>query len=91
MNIQRKKKFDKKLHRLAKEKPIMLDQVEKTLDAFLRYPPAHPSLRMKHIQGTDGLFECSDNMDIRITFEFAAPDTILLRNIDRHVDALKQP
>lgn len=91
MNIQRKKKFDKKLHRLVKENPIMLDQVEKTLDALLRYPPPHPSLRMKHIQGTDGLFECSVNMDIRITFEFAAPDTILLRNIDRHDDALKQP
>ncbi len=91
MNIQRKRKFDKKLHRLAKENPNILDQVEKTLDALLRYPPPHPSLRMKHIQGTDGLFECSVNMDIRITFEFSVPDAILLRNIDHHDDALKRP
>ncbi len=90
-NLQRKRKFDKKLHSLAKENPNILDQVEKTLDALLRYPPPHPSLRMKHIQGTDGLFECSVNMDIRITFEFTAPHTILLRNIDHHDDALKQP
>ena len=28
--------------------------------------PLHPSLRTKRIQGTDDLFECSVNMDIRI-------------------------
>ncbi len=28
--------------------------------------PNHPSLRVKRIQGTDDLFECSVNMSIRI-------------------------
>jgi len=30
--------------------------------------PTHPSLRTKHIQGMEDLFECSINMDIRIIF-----------------------
>lgn len=29
--------------------------------------PSHPSLRTKRIQGTTDLFECSVNMDIRIS------------------------
>ncbi|MHB1630517.1 MAG: hypothetical protein ACYCVB_19450 [Bacilli bacterium] len=89
VNIQRKRKFDKKLHRLAKENPNILDQVEKTLDALLLYPPPHPSLRMKHTQGTDGLFECSVNLDIRITFEFSVPDAILLRTMRSSDQAVK--
>lgn len=28
--------------------------------------PLHPSLRVKRIQGADGLFEFSVNMDIRV-------------------------
>ena len=45
---------------------------------------------MKRIQGTRGIYECSVNMDIRVTFEFLDPETILLRNMDHHDRALKR-
>jgi mRNA interferase RelE/StbE len=44
--------------------------VHKTLTLLSLFPPAHPSLWMKKVRGTDKVCECSVNMDVRITFEF---------------------
>ena len=38
--------------------------------------PRHPSLRTKRIQGTDDLFECSVNMDIRIIWYYEAVSSV---------------
>lgn len=46
--------------------------------------PWHPSLRVKKIQSTDGIFECSVNMDIRIAFVFEGDKIILLLDVDHH-------
>ena len=42
--------------------------------------PLHPSLRTKHIQGTDDLFEFSVNMDIRVIWHYE--DNILIALVD---------
>lgn len=52
--------------------------------------PRHPSLRAKKIKGYEGIFETSITMGIRMTWEYTE-DGILLRNIDKHDKALKNP
>lgn len=51
--------------------------------------PSHPSLRTKRIQGTDTLFECSVNMDIRIIWCFDQNVIIILMDVGHH-DILKR-
>ncbi len=51
--------------------------------------PTHPSLRTKHIQGMEDLFECSINMDIRIIWYYEGNKMIILLDVGRH-DILKQ-
>ncbi|MCD8285913.1 MAG: cytotoxin [Clostridia bacterium] len=56
---------------------------------ILAQNPCHPSLRTKRIQGTDNLFECSVNMDIRIIWYYENDRLIMLIDIEHH-DILKQ-
>ncbi len=51
--------------------------------------PQHPSLRTKRIQGTDDLFECSVNMDIRIVWYYEGNTMIILVDVGHH-DVLKK-
>ena len=51
--------------------------------------PMHPSLRTKRIQGTNDLFECSVNMDIRIIWYYERDTMIILVDVGHH-DILKQ-
>jgi mRNA-degrading endonuclease YafQ of YafQ-DinJ toxin-antitoxin module len=44
----------------------------------------HPSLRTKKIKGTDGLFECSVNMDIRIIWTYYDDEIIILLDVGLH-------
>lgn len=46
--------------------------------------PLHPSLRTKRIQGTDDLFECSVNMDIRIIWYYEGDQLIMLLDVGHH-------
>ena len=50
--------------------------------------PSHPSLRTKRIQGSEGLFECSVNMDIRIIWFYEGDQMIILLDVGHH-DILK--
>jgi mRNA interferase RelE/StbE len=67
---------DKKLARKAIE--MMLED--------MRYP----SLRIKKVKGAGDVWEARASYSMRITFELAQ-DTIILRNIGKHDDVLKQP
>lgn len=51
--------------------------------------PLHPSLRTKRIQGTDSLFECSVNMDIRIIWYYEGDTMIILVDVG-HYDILRK-
>ena len=56
---------------------------------LLAVNPSHPSLRTKRIKGTDKLFECSVNMDIRIIWYYEGDKMIILVDVGHH-DILKQ-
>lgn len=82
MNLQQSARFTKQLHRLGQGNPHLIKQLEKTLEYLWRFPPAHPALHMKRIQGTTGTYEFSVNVHIQVTFEVVDTETILLPNID---------
>ena len=60
----------------------------KNLDVFADNP-LHPSLRTKRIKGTDGLFEFSVNMDIRVIWFYEGDSLVALVDIGHH-DILKK-
>ena len=51
--------------------------------------PTIPSLRIKKVQGTKGLFEFSVNMDIRVIWHYEGEELVILVDIGHH-DILKQ-
>ena len=71
------KKHYKKLSEVAKK------QIKKKIKFFVENP-THPSLRTKKIQGTDGIWESSVNMDIRIIWFYENNELILLLDIGHH-------
>ncbi len=81
------KRFVKSYARLDKQVQKAIDKALSLLLENFR----HPSLRMKKMQGHEGVFEISANMDIRITFHFEKPDTIVLRNCGHHDRTLNNP
>lgn len=68
----------------AQEKKLLMKKLE-----MLAENPAHPSLRTKRIQGTNDLFECSVNMNIRIIWFYQDNKMIILVDVGHH-DILKQ-
>lgn len=58
-------------------------QIKSKLE-LLTANPYHPSLRTKRIQGTDNIFECSVNMDIRIIWYYENHEVIVLLDVGRH-------
>ena len=58
--------------------------------ALMRRNPHHPSLRTKKVQGTDGIFECSISLSIRMTWEYEG-ESILLRVVGNHDEVLSNP
>lgn len=71
------KKHYKKLSEIEKK------QTKKKIKFFLENPN-HPSLRTKKIQGADGIWESSVNMDIRIIWFYENNELILLLDIGHH-------
>lgn len=67
----------------AQEKKQLMKKLE-----LLAENPLHPSLRTKRIQGTNDLFECSVNMDIRIIWYYEGDKMIILLDVGHH-DILK--
>ena len=59
--------------------------------ALLAENPRHPSLQTKPIQGATGVYEARLDRDYRMTYERDADDTLVLRVVGRHDDALKNP
>lgn len=80
-------RFDKSLKRLD---PRSQKAIAKALRLLLDNP-LHPSLRARKMEGYDQVFEASANMDIRITFHYEKPDTIVLRNCGHHDITLGNP
>lgn len=50
----------------------------------------HPSLQVKKIEGTKGVWEARASKSIRLSFEFR-DDTLILRNVGEHNEVLGVP
>lgn len=59
------------------------NQFKKKLKQFIENP-ATPSLRIKKIQGTSGLFEFSVNMNIRVIWHYEGTELVILIDIGHH-------
>jgi len=86
MIIEYSDSFREGVQRLSLEAKM---QLKKKLE-LMAENPRHPSLRSKKIQGIDGIFEASVNMDIRMTWQYTE-DGILLRKIGEHDKTLSNP
>jgi len=86
MKIARTDRFRKAWKQLnAKDKKLARKAIE-NLAVNMNYP----SLRVKKIKGTRNIWEARASQSLRITFQLDA-DTIVLRNIGHHDEALGQP
>jgi len=65
------------------------DRVDKAI-RLLKADPRHPGLRVKKVEGTEGVWEARASLSLRLTFEMHG-DLIILRNVGRHDQALRQP
>ena len=54
--FMRSARFTKQFQRLSKDDPRLIRQIQ----YLFRFPPAHPALRMKQIQGTPGSVNSGD-------------------------------
>lgn len=78
-------RFDRLFRRLPK---AIRDATYEKLAAYLDNP-AHPSLRVKRIRGTDRIWEMTITMNYRLTFEVEG-ERVILRRIGTH-DILRRP
>ena len=81
------RRFLKSFARLPK--PVQ-EKIKKQI-ALLAENPRHPSLQTKPVQGTMGIFEARVDINYRFTYERDADDTLVLRVVGKHEDALKKP
>ena len=71
--------------------PAAVQEKIKKQIALLAENPRHPSLQTKPIQGAPGIYEARVDADYRMTYERAADDTLVLRVVGKHDEALKNP
>jgi mRNA-degrading endonuclease RelE of RelBE toxin-antitoxin system len=76
---------------LYKNLPEAIQKKIKRQIQLLAENPRHPSLQTKPIQGTNGIYEARVDINYRMTYERIADDTLLLRVVAKHDDALKKP
>ena len=81
------KRFLKSFARLSS--PIQ-NKVKKQI-ALLAEDPRHPSLQTKPIQGASGIYEARIDIEYRLTYERDEEDTLTLRVVAKHDQALKNP
>ncbi len=71
--------------------PAAVQEKVKKQIALLADNPRHPSLQTKPIQGAPGVYEARVDIEYRMTYERDANDTLVMRVVGRHDDALKNP
>ena len=71
--------------------PAAVQEKVKKQIALLAENPRHPSLQSRPIQGAPGIYEARVDIDYRMTYERDADDTLVLRVVGKHDEALKNP
>ena len=85
--LEKRACFLKAFARLPRE---VQEKIKKQL-ALLAENPRHPSLQTKPIQGAPGIYEARIDINYRMTYERSADDTLILRVVGKHDEALKNP
>ena len=86
MIIQRSNHFKKCFQKLPQD---IRELFEEKIKLLIQSKLTHPSLRIKKMKGTDGIWEASITMNYRMTFELIEGG-IFLRKIGTH-DILTHP
>lgn len=86
MKIFAYERFQKSYRQLPIFIQTKVDKQIKHLAENLRYP----SLQVKRIKGTSGIWEARVDLSLRMTFEILG-DTIVLRVVGKHDEVLKHP
>ena len=84
-------KFTRRFLRCFARLPVAIQEKVKKQVVLLAENPRHPSLQSKPIQGAPGLHEARVDRDYRMTYERGPDDTLILRVVDRHDEALMKP
>jgi addiction module RelE/StbE family toxin len=84
-------KFSKQFLKLYARLPALIQKKVKKQIEVLAENPRHPSLQSKPIQGAAGIYEARVDQDYRMTYERDAEDTLVLRVVAKHDEALKKP
>ena len=71
--------------------PAAVQEKIKKQIVLLAANPRHPSLQTRPIQGAPGIYEARVDVDYRMTYEREADDTLVLRVVGKHDEALKNP
>jgi len=66
------------------------EKIKKQIE-LLAENPRHPSLQSKPIRGAPGIYEARVDIDYRLTYECDEEDSLVLRVVGKHDQALKQP
>ncbi len=86
MNFIETRRFEKAYKALPTEVKERVKETLIKLSKDIRYP----SLQVKKIKGTQGIWEARVSLDYRMTFEMAK-NYIILRNVGHHDSALNNP
>lgn len=86
MKLQRTERFKRMYRQLGQGQQKAIQKALRLLAENIR----HPSLRVKRVQGTKGIWEASATISLRITFQ-REKDLIILRNCGEHDETLKNP
>ena len=84
-------KFTRRFMKSFAGLPVSVQEKIKKQIALLAENPRHPSLQTKPIQGAAGIYEARVDMDYRMTYERDADDTLVLRVVGKHDQALRNP
>ncbi len=84
-------RYTKRFLSLFRKLPADIQLKVKKQIRLLAENPRHPSLRSKPIQGAMGIYEARIDRDYRLTYERQVDDTLVLRVVGRHDQALKNP
>lgn len=86
MKLVRTDRLNKAWAQLTDEERKLAEKALRQMATDLR----HPGLRVKKIKGVEHIWEARAGLSLRLTFEIAS-DTITLRNIGHHDEALENP
>ncbi len=84
-------KFTRRFLKSFARLPASVQEKIKKQIAILSENPRHPSLQTKPIQGAPGIYEARVDNDYRMTYQRDAGDTLVLRVVGKHDQALRKP